>query len=859
MVTTVERRLRDRTKPVTITAEVDGQPRTYEADFVIFATQAQHIKVFGDTTPLEDDIFGALRSTQLVATTYTTQPNPERRPVQVFPDYIRRSRLGGRALEFDLLRAVRPHEGVATQNSVGKSLLVGYQFYPEYVAPAAFRTLLDRARPPPEQLLEQIAAEGYLDPAVLDGVSREHNPRFTPEAIQESYPWKLLAMQGRHRTWFIGSSVSFESIEDVIAYNHLLLETSGISRRSPAALAAVAAAAAAGEDGAAADAAKPAAPAASHPKISKLVRLAQEVQPIPDFEGEIYVRDQDLSADPNSPYNLHRYQYALSSHLHLGSMEPALVLYPKGDADIARAIAYATKRDLAIAVRSGGHQYSGASSTNGDNVQIDLSETFQGEEDFFWDESTSTARVGVSFHLGEFARRLAKCKAFVPTGQCTHVHIGGHAQTGGYGAVSRGHGLLVDYVLSFEIWMADGVKRTISKDTDPELFFALRGGSPGNFGVITHVTFRCLRDHHHPKSRGFCSAYPYSKEAYQKLTEIIVEAASDDTFPHDFDFNITCLSFDQIVLEAFPTLDLEMRRQFWEVYSGGESRKEEREEKNNHPKSILLQAYWSNTGGPDQEYDPSFFAKLKKVVNAEPWFSLITDDAVHPMSELMLSWIFPLVREFQRPFFKMVVISDSKTLREDGFAEWYVDRLEKAQHTKGDLKISSQFQVLGGHLSSYRLQDDGSSAISFRKDYPTNLTFDVFYKGNREEAHQFHLQTLKEAVGPLGRYCKEDKRFIWGSFETTNLDEDWAKYFDSREKYDRLCATKSRTDPSGMFTPNGFCVGGPRKRAVYPTVTPADAAPVPKSPARELQIDDAAHTARIKARYQETFGDSENN
>lgn len=49
-------------------------------------------------------------------------------------------------------------------------------------------------------------------------------PHFSHAAIQAKLPWKVFAKQGLRRTWYIGSSVSFESSEDVVAYNEQLLE-----------------------------------------------------------------------------------------------------------------------------------------------------------------------------------------------------------------------------------------------------------------------------------------------------------------------------------------------------------------------------------------------------------------------------------------------------------------------------------------------------------------------------------------------------------------------------------------------------------------------------------------------------------
>lgn len=163
-------------------------------------------------------------------------------------------------------------------------------------------------------------------------------------------------------------------------------------------------------------------------------------------------------------------------------MEPALIVYPKSKDDISKTIQYANSEKIAIATRTGGHQYSGASSTSAPNIQLDLKTTFQGPEDrqIFENNGETFVRTGVSWPLGEFNSFLGEHGLFVPHGQCTNVHLGGHVQTGGYGQLGRSFGLFGDHVVGLEIVDHQGVPREVTKDNDPELFGAILGGSPGN-------------------------------------------------------------------------------------------------------------------------------------------------------------------------------------------------------------------------------------------------------------------------------------------------------------------------------------------------------------------------------------------
>jgi len=125
-------------------------------------------------------------------------------------------------------------------------------------------------------------------------------------------------------------------------------------------------------------------------------------------------------------YDDRKYQYATSSYGDEHQMKPALIVYPTSKEDISKAIQYARKEGVAIAVRTGGHQYSGASSTLAPNIQLDLKNTFRGRDDrqIFEKDGQTFVRTGVSWPLGAFNEFLGSNGLFVPHGQCTNVHLG---------------------------------------------------------------------------------------------------------------------------------------------------------------------------------------------------------------------------------------------------------------------------------------------------------------------------------------------------------------------------------------------------------------------------------------------------
>ena len=93
-----------------------------------------------------------------------------------------------------------------------------------------------------------------------------------------------------------------------------------------------------------------------------------------------------------------RYQYATSSYETENRMSPQLIIQPQNKNDIALTLKYAKSQKIAVAIRTGGHQYCGASSTSAPNIQLDLKRTFRGVDDqrFFETGGKAFVRTSVS-------------------------------------------------------------------------------------------------------------------------------------------------------------------------------------------------------------------------------------------------------------------------------------------------------------------------------------------------------------------------------------------------------------------------------------------------------------------------------
>jgi FAD/FMN-containing dehydrogenase len=163
---------------------------------------------------------------------------------------------------------------------------------------------------------------------------------------------------------------------------------------------------------------------------------------------------------------------------------PALIARVAGPDDIARVIAHAGETGSELAVRSGGHSPAGHGVSDG-GIVIDLSAL----RSFELDAAGRTAWAGAGLTAGAFTVAAGRHGLATGFGDTGSVGIGGITLAGGIGFLLRKHGLTIDNLLAAEIVTADGRLRRVDAETEPELFWALRGGG-GNFGVVTRLKYR---------------------------------------------------------------------------------------------------------------------------------------------------------------------------------------------------------------------------------------------------------------------------------------------------------------------------------------------------------------------------------
>jgi FAD/FMN-containing dehydrogenase len=164
--------------------------------------------------------------------------------------------------------------------------------------------------------------------------------------------------------------------------------------------------------------------------------------------------------------------------------DPALVIRPTGVADVIDSVNFARDHGLLLAVRGGGHSVAGLSSIDG-GLLIDLA-AMNGVD---VDPDARVVRVQGGATWGEVDRDSQVFGLVCPGGIISETGVAGLTLGGGQGWVRRKYGLSCDSLISAQVVGADGQVRTASAESNPDLYWALRGGG-GNFGIVTSMTFR---------------------------------------------------------------------------------------------------------------------------------------------------------------------------------------------------------------------------------------------------------------------------------------------------------------------------------------------------------------------------------
>ena len=206
------------------------------------------------------------------------------------------------------------------------------------------------------------------------------------------------------------------------------------------------------------------------------------------------------------------------------SRPSAYAVAAESASDVAAAVNFAREHRLRLVVKGGGHSYQGTSDAPDSLLvwtrhmeDIEMHDAFVPSGCGGKIKPQPAVSVGAGQIWGHtYEAVTAKAGRYVQGGGCLTVGVAGLVSSGGFGSWSKRYGTAAGNLLEAEVVTADGKIRVVNACSDPDLFWALKGGGGGSFGVLTRVT---LRTHELPEFFGAVNATVKAKSdgAYRKL------------------------------------------------------------------------------------------------------------------------------------------------------------------------------------------------------------------------------------------------------------------------------------------------------------------------------------------------------
>jgi FAD/FMN-containing dehydrogenase len=256
------------------------------------------------------------------------------------------------------------------------------------------------------------------------------------------------------------------------------------------------------------------------------------------------------------------------------SAPSAYAVAARSTADVVAAVNFARENNLRLVVKGGGHSYQGTSNaadslliwTRGMN-RIVTHETFiaQGCSGNQPPQPAVTVDAGAIW-MDAYNEVTTNHGRYVQGGGCATVGVAGLIQSGGFGSFSKNYGMAAAGLLEAEVVTADGEARIANPCTNPDLFWAIKGGGGGSFGVVTKVT---LKTHDLPEYFGgvFFTIQTASDAAFRRLISRFVQFYQEALFNPHWGESVTLQRGNALsITMVFQGLDETEARHVWQPF-----------------------------------------------------------------------------------------------------------------------------------------------------------------------------------------------------------------------------------------------------------------------------------------------------
>jgi FAD/FMN-containing dehydrogenase len=485
--------------------------------------------------------------------------------------------------------------------------------------------------------------------------------------------------------------------------------------------------------------------------------------------------------------------------------------------DIAAAVNFGRENNLRLAVKGGGHSYQGTSNAPDSLLiwtrrmhDVTMHDAFvpQGCDHTLKPQPAVTLGAG-TIGIQAYDAVITKGGKYVQGGGCLTVGLAGLIQGGGFGSFSKHYGTAAASLLEAEVVTADGQIRIANVCTNPDLFWALKGGGGGSFGVVSRLT---VKAHDLPEYFGTVNfkITAASDDAYRRLLRQFVSFYRENLFNDhwgeqarlrpDNTFEIAMLSHG---------LDPEQPKQVWKPFLDWVKRSNDYSVK--WPVtigSIPARHFW------DAAWWKEHWPEVVLPRNGNPVHALVDDVLVHLISQ-------PILEHDNRPGAGSNNVWWTGNTGECG---WYIWAYESLWLPESLLESNSQERLAAALFAASRhsgldlhfnkgLAGAPPEAIAAARETATNpavlSAFALVIAGDGQgpaypgiPAHEPSVDQGRKAAERIDR-CLNELRAVSGETgayvsESNYFEKGWQQsYWGSN--YPRLAEIKRKYDPDGLF------------------------------------------------------------
>ncbi|GMH56625.1 hypothetical protein TrRE_jg9583 [Triparma retinervis] len=199
-----------------------------------------------------------------------------------------------------------------------------------------------------------------------------------------------------------------------------------------------------------------------------------------------------LSSSLIYPSNVLGWRSIGPASLHNGRLDtnhvPYVATFATTSSDVKEVMKFVNEFDLLFSVKSTGHCYSGNCMSQ-DSFHLDLTKM----KEISYDEASSTVTIEPGSNFDALYALNEETRTQSVGGMCGTVGPVGFSLGGGHGPLIRSYGLGADQIVSVDMILSNGEPLTVTEESDKDLFWALRGGGGGTFGVVTSMTLKTYR------------------------------------------------------------------------------------------------------------------------------------------------------------------------------------------------------------------------------------------------------------------------------------------------------------------------------------------------------------------------------